>query len=203
METGTDRALTPARGTLLRVQRSSKLAAGAHIVTAMGIGAVALQLAGRPVSASLTRGIALAALPIAIAMAIRTASAIWRGPALMHFPVEYAVLCRASDAADVRAAASLRGPLGGAGHVHRARLVVPAAAWLLAAVVLGFVAAGAAERPECRQALLWMGVAVAVRALFPPRAFWYREHRDGSVVLYPASVTEHVTLRARRLSKAA
>jgi hypothetical protein len=203
VETGTGRALTPARGTLLRVRRSSKLAAGALVVTAVGIGAVSLQLAGRPVSASLTRGIALAALPVAIAMAIRTASAIWRGPALMHFPVEYAVLCRASEAADVRAAACLRGPLGGAGHVHRGRLVVPVVGWLLAAVVLGFVAAGAAERPECRQALVWMGVAVAARALFPARPFWYRERRDGSVVLYPASVTAHVSLRARRLSKAA
>ncbi|HEY6003652.1 MAG TPA: hypothetical protein VIV57_12315, partial [Anaeromyxobacter sp.] len=90
----------------------------------------------------------------------------------------------------------------GAGHVHRARLVLPAVAWLIAAAVLGLVATDQTHGPGWRIGLELLALAVAARALFPARPFWYREHRDGAIVVYPASVTAHVCIRARRMGNA-
>lgn len=194
------RGLTPVRGTLLRVRRSSKLTVAALAATGAAVGVLALDL-GEPAPGPVTRGLALVAAPLALAVAIRTVAAFWRGPELVHFPVEQAVLCSGVEATSVRAAALVRGPLGGAGYARRARLVLPFVAWLAAAVVLAGVAAGATDGPEWRRGLELLAIAVVARAVFPARPFWYREHREGAVVLYPASVTAHVRV-ARGLSKA-
>lgn len=201
MHTGNGQALTPARGTLLRVRRGSKVTALAVAATMAAFAVSAIDVAGAAPSL-LTRALAAAAVPLALAMAIRTAAAIWRGPELVHFPVEYATLCRGADAADVRAVARVRGSLGGAGHVHRARLVLPTVAWLIAAAVLGLVTTERTHGQEWRIGLELLAAAVAARALFPARPFWYREHRDGAIVIYPASVTVHVCIRARRMGDA-
>jgi hypothetical protein len=201
LDTGNGQALTPARGTLLRVRRGSKIAALATGATLAAFAVSAIDVSGAAPSL-LTRALAVAAVPLALAMAIRAAAAIWRGPELLPFPVEYATLCRGADAAEVRAVARVRGALGGAGHVHRERLVFPAAAWLVAAGVLGLVAASATQGPEWRLGLELLALGLAARALFPARPFWYREHRDGAVVVYPASVTAYVCLRARRAGNA-
>ncbi len=191
METVNGRTLTPARGTLLRIQRSPKIATAA--ITA-AVAAFAATLAIDPLVAragAVTRGLALLAALLALVMAVRTCAAYWRGPELMHFPVEYAVLCHGAEAAGVRAVAALRGPLGGAGFVHRGRLVLPLFAWLGVSAVLAYGAIGG-EMLDWRDGLELLVPFVAARVAFPARPFWYREHRDGAVVLYPASVAGRV-----------
>jgi hypothetical protein len=195
VETAGGRALTPARGTLLRVRRSSKLTALTLAVTASSFLALALDFVGHPAPLGVSRMLALASAPLALALAIRNAAAYWRGPALLHFPVEYAVLCYGQVAETVRASAHLRGALGGAGHLHRARLVFPMIAWLAAATVMGYVALGGAGMPGCRTALAFFAAGLVLRIALPPRAFWYRERRDGSLVVYPASIRARVSAR--------
>jgi hypothetical protein len=193
VETAGGRALTPARGTLLRVRRSSKFVALALAVTAASFVAFALDLTGHSLSLNLTKALALASAPLAAALAARNAAAYWRGPALVHFPVEYAVLCYGQEAETVRSAAHLRGALGGAGHLHPRRLAFPVIAWLAAATALGYVALGGAGMPGCQRALAVMALALVARVVLPPRAFWYRERRDGSLVVYPAAIRSRVS----------
>ncbi len=195
VETAGGRALTPARGTLLRVRRSSKLAALTLVVTASSFVALALDLLGYPAPPAVNRVLAVASVPLALALAIRNAAAYWRGPALLHFPVEYAVLCYGPVAETVRTSAHLRGALGGAGHLHRTRLVFPVIAWLAAATVMGYAALGGAGTPGCRTALAVLALGLVGRFALPPRAFWYRERRDGSLVVYPASIRARVSAR--------
>lgn len=196
METAGGRALTPARGTLLRVRRSSKFAVLAVAATTSSFAALALGLTGHAVPVAVTRALAIASAPLATALAVRDAAAYWRGPTLMHFPVEYAVLCYGQVAEAVRASAHLRGALGGAGHLHTRRLVFPVVGWLAAAIALGYEALGAAAMPGYRWALAVAALALAARILLPPRAFWYRERRDGSLVVYPASIRARVSARS-------
>jgi hypothetical protein len=195
VETAGGRALTPARGTLLRVRRSSKFASFAVAATTASFVALALGLTGHPAPIALTRALAIASAPLAAALAVRNAAAYWRGPALLHFPVEYAVLCYGQVAEAVRAAAHLRGALGGAGHLHKTRLLFPVVAWLAAAAALGYVALGATGMPGYRRALGVLALTLAARIILPPRAFWYRERRDGSLVVYPASIRARVSER--------
>jgi hypothetical protein len=191
VDTAGGRALTPARGTFLRVRRSSKLSATALAAAALGLTLLALDIAGYPAPTAVTKALVLAATPLAAILSVRTVVGFWRGPTLMHFPVEYAALCTGSEAQAVRTAANVRGPLGGAGHVHPIRVIFPFLGWLATAVVLGCAAAGATR--ECREALLVLVLALAARTIFPPRSFWYRERRDGSLVVYPASVRPYVS----------
>lgn len=195
METAGGRALTPARGTLLRVRRSSKLSALALAATGLSLILVGADFAGYPIPENVTRDLALVSAPLAAVLAIRTAAAYWRGPTLLHFPVEYALLCHGGEAEAIRGSANIRGALGGAGHLHRGRLVFPVVAWLAAAVVLAHVALGAADRQEFRRALTIWAFALVARAVLPPRPFWYRERRDGSIVVYPASIRARVDAR--------
>jgi hypothetical protein len=195
LETAGGRALTPARGTLLRVRRSSKLAAVTLAVTASSFAVLALEFSGYPAPLGMRRGLAVVAAPLALSLAIRNAAAYWRGPALVHVPVEYAVLCYGQIAEAVRAKAHLRGALGGAGHLHRSRLVSSVIAWLAAATVLGYMAFDGAGTSGCRRALSFLAIGLVARLAFPPRAFWYRERRDGSLVVYPASIRARVSAR--------
>jgi hypothetical protein len=199
VETAGGRALTPARGTLLRVRRSSKFAVVAVAATTSSFVALALGLTGHPAPVAVARALAIASAPLAAALAVRNAAAYWRGPALIHFPVEYAVLCYGDVADAVRSAAHLRGALGGAGHLHKGRLLFPVVGWLAAAAALGYVALGATAMPGYPRALGVLAVALAGRILFPPRAFWYRERRDGSLVVYPASIRARVSVRVADL----
>ncbi len=195
MQTAGGRALTPAQGTLLRVRRSSKLTLAAIAVTVACFVALAIDLAGPGLQGRITKALAVAAAPLAFALAVRSAVAIWRGPPLAPFPIDYAVLRHGAEAEAIRAAAQLRGALGGAGHAHPARLVLALAAWALAGTAALCVAAGAVSGQGCTDLMVLLGVAVAVRIAFPPRPFWYRERQDGSVVLYPPSVAPHVCAR--------
>lgn len=126
------------------------------------------------------------AAALAVAAAVRTASWAWRGPPLPPFPTEDVARCAPAEADAVRAAAQLRGTMGGAGHVHRARLAFPAVAWALAA-------ASALAGPGPVDAAPWvavMGGSAAAAVLFPARAFFYREASGGRVVVHPPCAVE-------------
>jgi hypothetical protein len=107
-------------------------------------------------------------------------------------PSEDVAVCGPAEAELVRAAAQLRGTLGGAGHLHRVRLALPAAAWCAAA-------AAALAGPEVLDVAPWTtlaGVLVTAALLFPAKAFFYREATGGRVVVHPASAREDL-VRAR------
>ena len=129
---------------------------------------------------------AVVAAGLALAAAARTASWAWRGPALVRFPTDDVAVCGAREADAVRAAARIRGTLGGAGHVHRGRLALPVISWALAA-------AAALAGPEVGDAAPWMallGASASASLLLPPGTFYYREATGGRVVLHPASTRE-------------
>jgi hypothetical protein len=177
-----------------------------------GIGAVAggAWLALAALAAVRTAGVAIPAASLvaatavaaglALACAARTASFAVRGPLIVSLPRHDVVVCDPPEADAIRAAAQLRGTMGGAGHVHRARLALPALAWAAAA-------AAAIAGPEPLQAAPWLailGAAAAATLLFPAKAFFYREATGGRVVLHPPSArAELVRPQAARAARAA
>lgn len=136
-----------------------------------------------PVPSTALTTSAFLALVVALALSGRYVARFFRGPPLLAFPKDRAVLCEPHEAVVIRAAAQLRGTLGGAGHVHRARLMLPATAWAAAAVFAeGFVAPGA-------EASVWPVVVLVPAAvsslLLRPRPFHYREAMGGWLVVHP------------------
>ncbi|HET8542438.1 MAG TPA: hypothetical protein VFL83_21370 [Anaeromyxobacter sp.] len=165
--------------------------AGGAWVALQALSAIRDAGAGIPSSSLAAAGVVAAAL--AGLAALRTASWAWRGPVIVPLPEDDVVVCCPPEAEAIRAAAQLRGTMGGAGHVHPGRLVLPAAAWASAA-------AAALAGPELLDAAPWIAVlaASATAALaLPARAFFYREATGGRVVLHPASSREEL-LRSPR-----
>lgn len=145
---------------------------------------VALREAEVPITpVALSVGAALS-LVLSVAGAARSAWGAWRGPRLAPFPNDDALACRPPEAAIVRAAAQLRGTLGGAGWVHRGRLALSTGAWVAAALsalaVLGDPEGARVLVPAV--ATLALGAA-AVR--FPARPFYYREATNGWLLVHP------------------
>jgi hypothetical protein len=139
---------------------------------------------------------ALVGAPIAIAGGVQALAAIWRGPTIVPFSRADAVPCSASEAAFVRARAQLRGLIGGAGHLHPPRLVLPALAWL-AGGAIGVCALS----PPLEAALGAWPVAISVVAalaaiLFPSRAYFYRDTTGGGAILSPPSSAFRLKRRA-------
>jgi hypothetical protein len=133
--------------------------------------------------------------PVALAAAARVACAAWRGPPVVAFERAEAAPCGPSDAETIRAAAQLRGTMGGAGYVHASRLLFPALAWLAAL-------ASAAElvSPRALAAFGAWPCAIAISAttvalLFPARPFWYREITGGGVLVSPPAAAAILTRR--------
>jgi hypothetical protein len=125
---------------------------------------------------------------LALAVAARTVSWAWRGPLIVPLPEDDVAVCGPAEAEDVRAAAQLRGTMGGAGHLHRGRLALPVAAWACAA-------AAALATPEPLVAASWitlLGAFATAALVFPAKAFFYREATGGRVVLHPASAREEL-----------
>ncbi len=138
---------------------------------------------------------AVVAGPVALAATFRTIVSVWLGPRIVTFSREDAELCGLPDAEALRAAAQLRGTMGGAGHLHRARLVFPAVAWA-AALVMGMqgidasVVAGAGPWP-----LVVAAMAALAAWLFPSRPYWYREVTGGGVIVSPPETAALVAAR--------
>lgn len=169
-----------------------------------GVGAVAggawvalqvlstLREAGAGVPAPSLAAASVLAAVLAIAAAARTASWAWRGPRIVPLPLEDVAVCSPAEAEEVRAAAQLRGTLGGAGHVHRARLAFRVAGW-------GSAAGAALAVPEALDVAPWVGLlcaSLAAAVLLPAKAFFYREATGGRVVIHPATARDEL-LRAR------
>lgn len=127
---------------------------------------------------------ALVALLLSLVAAARSAAYAWRGPRIPAFPKDEALVCRPREAAIVRSAAQLRGTLGGAGWVHRARLALSTGAWIAAglSVTAVLVDAGRAPVPQWGLAVLVLGAAAAC---FPAKAFYYREATNGCLLVHP------------------
>lgn len=179
---------------------------GGSTVTALGgsLSWLALVLVGlvHVAGAEPPRGLELAcallAAPVAVAGALLALAAVWRGPTVVSFSREDAVPCAGAEAAFVRGAAQLRGTMGGAGHLHRRRLVLAAAAWLAAGVVGLDGIAPRLEAAVGPWATLVALAAAFAALLFPPGPFFYRETTGGGVLVAPASAAYRLKRRAER-----
>ncbi len=162
---------------------------------------IALGAAGRPVAPGFVHASAAIALPLALVAAFRTMASAWRGPVLVQFRREAAIECDPVESEEVRAAAQLRGTLGGAGHVHPCRLVFPVLGWMAAAAV----AVWALREPDL--ALRWpvsgLVLALVATVAFPSVPFWYREASGGVVLLHPRAAFEGLIRRSRSREGAA
>jgi len=160
-----------------------------------GIGALRLASAlGVAVSPQGLAAAAAATAGLALLVAGRTASWAWRGPVLVSFPRDGSAVCDPAEAEVVRSAAQLRGTMGGAGYVHRARLAFPSLAWASAAAVS--VLAGPLPAAGLAWALL-LAVSGGAVLLFPAKPFHYREATGGRVVVYPAAARADLLKHAR------
>ncbi len=121
---------------------------------------------------------------LAMTVAVRHVAFVWRGPVIVSFRRRDGMLCDANEAAVVRAAAQLRGTMGGAGHVHPHRLMLTAGAWA-AASVQALVLVGPDRGLTRFVPLTAVIVAGALAAQFPAVPFYYREAAGGCVVAFP------------------
>lgn len=158
----------------------------------VALGAVVLaREAGARLASGAITGAASVVLGLAVLGAGRSVAHAWWGPAVISFRRDESVLCEPREAAAVRAAAQLRGTLGGAGHVQRGRLALSTAAWL---AVGGFAWAALVER--WRHAAVCCGglalVLALVAARFPALPFFYREAMGGRLVVHPPGALDEL-----------
>ena len=139
----------------------------------------------------------LAAVLAAMA-AIRNVAHVRRGPSIVEFQRRDATLCDARESAAIRAAAQLRGTMGGAGYLFPRRLAFSAVGWAATGVQAALLAV-----PEHGTAtFLPLGVAVLavlLTARFPAIPFYYRETVGQCVVAFPADACSRL-LEAARLA---
>jgi hypothetical protein len=168
------------------------LPSGVTRFTAAAIGAcvalAALEVA-RAFGVAMPRASGVAAASIAAVLAatvaVRHAAFVWRGPVVVSFRRREGMLCDAREAGAVRAAAQLRGTLGGAGHLFPRRLLVSALGWGAASVQA--LALLLPERSTGTFAPLVAVLALGgLAVLFPAVPFYYREAAGGCVVAFPA-----------------
>lgn len=137
----------------------------------------------------------VAAAVAAATVSVRHVAFIWRGPIIVSFRRSEGMLCDAREAEVVRAAAQLRGTMGGAGHLHRWRLAISAAAWGAASVQAVLLLLP--DRAPMR--LLPLGfllVASSLALLVPACPFYYREAAGGCVLAFPADACMRLLVMA-------
>ncbi len=137
---------------------------------------------------------ASAAAVVSATVAVRHIAFIWRGPMIIGFRRPEGRLCDSWEATTIRAAAQLRGTLGGAGHLYPRRLVLSSIAWGAASgtcIALVLPEHGAA--PVVPVAILVISGGLAM--MFPAEPFYYRETAGGCVVAFPVEVCQRM-LRA-------
>lgn len=164
---------------------TTKLAAatfGAWMVLFAVIGARA---AGVPLPQATVIAAASVALATSVALAFQIVTHAWRGPVVVDFRRDEAVLCGPAEAEVVRSAALLRGTMGGAGYVRRARLAFSATASVSAAIAAGWTVLD----PTLVSVPAWPFAVLALLAgaavVFPARPFYYREAKEGFLLLHP------------------
>lgn len=157
---------------------------------------IGARAAGAPLPPWTAVAAAMAALAAAVAVAGQIVMNAWRGPPVVDFGRDEAVLCAPAEAEVVRAAALLRGTMGGAGYVWRARLALPATVSLWAGVVAGWTILD----PSLATVPAWPFVVLVLLAgaavVLPARPFYYREANDGFLLLHP----EDAWIRLERFS---
>lgn len=159
---------------------------------------VGARAVGAPLPSEAVVAVAVVALATAVAVACRTVAHAWRGPVVVDFRREEAVMCGPAEAEVVRAAALLRGTMGGAGYVCRARVAFPA----IASAVAAFIAGSALGDPTLGSVPAWpfavLALSAGAAAAFPARPFYYREGNGGFLLVHP----EEAWIRLARFSKA-
>lgn len=139
------------------------------------------------------------AIPVAVAAAARAVAAYWRGPDIISFTRSDSEPCTPAEAAFVRACASIRGTMGGAGYLYPGRLALPAIAWLAAAVAgAGALSEGVQDAAGPWPVVVTLGTAFAA-FLLPARPYFYLETTSGGAVLSPppaASRLKHLAASA-------
>lgn len=143
---------------------------------------------------------ALLAGPVALAGLIEAVTSFWRGPAIVAFPPHEAVSCTTAEATFVRAAARLRGTMGGAGHLHPRRIAFPAVAWGAATIVGAEALVAPVHRFAGPWPLLLTITAACAAFLFPARPYFYRETTGGGAIVSPPP--EALWLKARAAARA-
>lgn len=116
--------------------------------------------------------------------AVRSVASIWRGPRILSFGRDDAVLCPPDTAHAIRNAAQIRGTMGGAGWVYRWRRLLPAIGWA-AAAVLALEALGSMHAIAASWPLLAIVPGGLAAMLLPARPFYYREVNGGGVLVSP------------------
>jgi hypothetical protein len=169
----------------MQLRMGSKTTAGAAAAWLALALVLSARFLGAPIPPRALAVLAAAALVVSAVASLRTIASAWRGPVIVSFRRREAVLCDPLDADAVRAGAQLRGTMGGAGHVHRARLAFPALAWAAAAFLAGTVALD----PSLATVPTWAAgatvCAALAAALLPARSFFYREVIGGCVIVHP------------------
>jgi hypothetical protein len=171
----------------------------AKLTSWLALAAVAgLRLAGLGIPPTLQLACAFVAAPITAAAAMAAALAIPRGPRVISFERRDAAWCTPGEASAIRDAAQLRGTMGGAGHVHPARLAFAVAAWAGAALSgVELLSTGMLELADPWPLALAVAAAFAA-LLFPARPFWYREVTGGGVLVTPPVTAALVVARSLR-----
>jgi hypothetical protein len=169
----------------MRLTRTTRLTAGtvgAWVALGLALAAVA---AGLPAPARAIPLLAGAACALSVTEGIRTALAAWRGPVITSFPRVDAVLCDPRCADTIRGGAQLRGTMGGAGYVFRARLAFPAIAWGAAAAIAAALVRAPSLRVVPGATVAVLACAIAASLLAPARPFFYREVTGGRLLVFP------------------
>jgi hypothetical protein len=179
------------------VLAGSALTVAATLLSWLALVSVAgFRAAGFSVSTTTQVACGVIAIPIVLAAALQTIISVWRGPRVIAFERSDAVRFGPDEADAVRAAAQLRGTMGGAGYVFPARLAFPVVSWLGAlgagteGLVPGVIEIAGAWPPAVAAS------AALVAWLFPSRPYWYREVTGGGVLVTPLSAAALVTARA-------
>jgi hypothetical protein len=153
--------------------------------SAMLLALLGTRLVGVPVPALAVWLCAALSLPLTTASAIQQLVYAWRGPPILTFSRVEAVRCAGAEADAIRAAAQLRGTLGGAGHIHRSRLLLHAAACLaVAALAIFSLATAGTVTPGAWLLAVVAGTGLGAM-LLPARPFFYREAMHGEVLVSP------------------
>ncbi|HEX9049106.1 MAG TPA: hypothetical protein VF841_01080 [Anaeromyxobacter sp.] len=133
---------------------------------------------------------------VAATAAARNVAHVWRGPLIVDFQRGDGLLCDARESVAVRAAAQLRGTMGGAGYLHPCRLAFSASAWAAAAVQAVVLVSPDRGSWEYLPAAVGL-VAVAFAGRFPATPFYYRETAGDCVVVFPAEAASRLLAGAR------
>ena len=184
---------------------------GGSTATVVGASLVwlTLALAGlfRAMGAELPHGLevicAAVAAPVAVALAILTLTATWRGPTILSFAQVDSEALSPDEAAYVRLVAQLRGTMGGAGFLYPARLFLPAVSWVAVAVQGGALVVSELGASAYAALTLLAVVAATAALVFPARPYYYREATGSTIVLSPPAVARRLRGRAARANAAA